>query len=112
MFVLGSLLVQARDLQGRDEYFGVLGMEARLYRVTNAVTQVNTGISESDTSERRSQTTRKEVRRFVKRRSKNIADSICLLASRSSGFLATRGRYFTQVCKAHLENTSAMGLLP
>jgi hypothetical protein len=88
------------------------GIGARHYGVTNPVAQVNTGISKSNAGKRRSQTTDNEVRHFSREEMKNIADSICLLASRSSGFLATRGRYFTQACKAHLEKISDMGLLP
>ena len=90
----------------------VFGIEARYYGVTNPVAQVDTGISKSNPGERRSQTTHNGVRGIVRKKRKKIADSICLLASRSSGFLATRGRYVMQVCKAHLEKISAMGLLP
>lgn len=90
---------------------GMCGMEKKRHRVTNTVAQMNPGISKSDTSKRRSQTIHQDVR-FLFGSKKKTTNSIWRLASRSSGFLATRGRYFTQVCKAHLEKMSDIGLLP
>ena len=50
MFVLWTLLVQARDLEGEDERFWN-AHDRRHYRATNAVTQMDTGVSKSDTGE-------------------------------------------------------------
>ena len=50
VFVLWTLLVQARDLEGEDERFWN-AHDRRHYRATNAVTQMDTGVSKSDTGE-------------------------------------------------------------
>ena len=51
MLVLRTLLVQARDLGGENERFEDARDRGKLYRVTNAVTQMDTGVSKSNTGE-------------------------------------------------------------
>ena len=54
---------------------GTLRITVRHYRVTDTVTQVNTCISKSNTSERRSQTTRRKVKRGLPRKEKKLTAS-------------------------------------
>ena len=80
-------------------------------RVAHAVTKMNASVPEANTSKRRCKTESACWSLMVRICGKHT-HSICLLASASSGFFATRGRYFTVVRSAHREKISATGLLP
>ena len=84
------------------------------HRVADTVAQVYTGVAKADTSKGSGQPVRgipKSVRvRLADRPCKTYI--ICESDSWSSGFFAIRGRCLMVVWRAHMEKTSATGLLP
>lgn len=115
VFILGSLLVQSRDLR-QELYWPVCSSRSNHLRDNSF--RGRDGHPRFRTLYRRMRLLDCEQKKGFTISRPTISFntqriySICFLASSSSRFLAMRGRYFTVVCNAHNEKMSATGLLP
>lgn len=115
VLVLGSGFVESRDLKRRVSADRKVLESEWTNRIACSMTQMDSPSPESDTSESRRESLKAHVgykTAFTGIITREKTYSICSLASASSLFLYTLGKYLTVCLIAQSENTSETGLLP